>query len=192
MFYSAFRDGTDPEEHINLWLPIGGSLGSGIFINAFGDANALIERRVFEELGGFTTDYGIGYEDWELFTKAVLKGYRLEVIPEPLYYYRVSSESMMKKVDRFSSELRRLRPYLYMDDKGLGVGVCFAAKLYLDSIMSKEVNLSQNSDGEMNIDSDFYKLKSYARKFWNRRWFRKLAKCGFKCMYYLERMKLMR
>jgi glycosyltransferase involved in cell wall biosynthesis len=63
--------------------------------NRFGDANALVRRRVFEEIGGFSTLYGVGYEDWEFFLKAYLRGYRISLVPEPLFNYRISSDSMV-------------------------------------------------------------------------------------------------
>jgi glycosyltransferase involved in cell wall biosynthesis len=47
------------------WVPLGPNISSGLFRNVFGDANALVRRDVFEELGGFTEDYGVGHEDWE-------------------------------------------------------------------------------------------------------------------------------
>jgi len=191
-FSQLFKDGENPAEIERFWLPLGGALGSGIFINAYGDANALIEKRVFEDLGGFTIDYGVGYEDWEFFTKAVLRGYRLEVIPEPLYYYRISKESMMHKVDRKLSEFRRLRPYLFMDDKGLGVGIGYAVKLYLENINSNRGVISDDPEQEISIDSDYYKLKFYAKKFWSKKWFRISAKYGFKCLQFLEKIKIIK
>jgi glycosyltransferase involved in cell wall biosynthesis len=77
-----------------FYFPIGiGGLFS-FFRNRFGDANALIRRSVFEAIGGFTDLYGVGWEDWEFFLKAYLSKYRLAVIPEPLFHYRVSTTGM--------------------------------------------------------------------------------------------------
>ena len=52
----------------------------GIFKNCFGDASALVQRAVFEALRGFTEDAGVGHEDWELWARAVLHGYKLQVV----------------------------------------------------------------------------------------------------------------
>jgi GT2 family glycosyltransferase len=92
-------------------LFLGGALGPGMFRNLFGDANALFKRSVFFALGGFTEDRGLGSEDGEIFARAVLAGYRLEVVPEGLFWYRVRADSMSRTMDRFGSERRRLRPY---------------------------------------------------------------------------------
>ena len=42
-------------------------------------------------VGGFTEDAGVGHEDWELWARAILKGYTLQVVPEALYWYRTAS-----------------------------------------------------------------------------------------------------
>jgi hypothetical protein len=39
----------------------------------FGDANMFLSKRVFEELGGFTEDYGLPFEDWEFYARAILQ-----------------------------------------------------------------------------------------------------------------------
>ena len=114
-FIDAFRGKGEPGSYQvpgARSLPIGGAAAVGMFKNCFGDANALIRRDVFEALGGFTEDYGIGHEDWEFFARAVLKGYRLQVVPEPLFWYRMAEDSMVNTTPRYENHMRPLRPYL--------------------------------------------------------------------------------
>ncbi len=114
-FIDAFRGKGEPGSYQvpgARSLPIGGAAAVGMFKNCFGDANALIRSDVFEALGGFTEDYGIGHEDWEFFARAVLKGYRLQVIPEPLFWYRMAEDSMVNTTPRYENHIRPLRPYL--------------------------------------------------------------------------------
>lgn len=94
------------------WGTIGASIALGVFQNTFGDANALVRKRVFEAVGGFTEVFGVGHEDWEFFAKAALKGYRLEVVPEALFYYRVLADSMLRQTSMNRNLLRNIRPYL--------------------------------------------------------------------------------
>jgi len=70
-------------------LFLGGPWSAGIFHNCFGDANALVRREVFLDISGFTEDYGVTHEDWELFARAATTGARLEVVPEVLFRYRL-------------------------------------------------------------------------------------------------------
>ncbi len=96
--YWVFKSG---EEQENLkpkmveYYPIGVGGTFSFFRNRFGDANALIKREVFEKLGGFTELHGVGWEDWELFLRAYLRGIKMGVVPDPLFNYRVSAQGML-------------------------------------------------------------------------------------------------
>ena len=102
---------TSPEKEQWIFCPLGGDVQSGFFSNVFGDANALWKKSTFNTLGGFTEDYGVGYEDWELFSKAVLKGYRLEICPEAGFYYRELPTLMSTKTPFYKNHYRALRPF---------------------------------------------------------------------------------
>lgn len=97
---------------IHRFLPLGAAVGVGLYFNIFGDINALIKKQVYEKLNGLTEDYGIGGEDWELFSRAVLKGYHLEVIPLALFWYRDTPHSITKITHVHANYLRGIRAYL--------------------------------------------------------------------------------
>lgn len=94
------------------WPFLGAALAVGVRRNVFGDANAFYRRSVFERIGGFTEDAGLGLEDWEFFARAVLRGLRLEVLPEALVRYRQMSTGITHTTPKTASHLRALRPYL--------------------------------------------------------------------------------
>lgn len=94
------------------WLFLGGAPALGLFINCFGDMNSLIRKDVFEQIGGFTEDYGVGYEDWEFFAKASLLGNTIEVIPEALFWYRKTLSGVNESTSLHANHLRIARPYL--------------------------------------------------------------------------------
>jgi len=106
----CFRDSPSSPEYRQLFL--GGPWTAGLFHNCFGDANALVRRSTFEETGGFTEDHGVTHEDWEFFAKAVSMGHRLQVVPEVLFRYRLSGESMIRSTSSYRNHQRSLRPYL--------------------------------------------------------------------------------
>lgn len=112
---------SDHDPRTERWLPLGDAAAVGIFKNCFGDAASLVRRRTFEVLGGFTEDGGVGHEDWELWARAVLQGYRLRVVPEALYWYRLGRGSMLAEsigggmlatAQRHANHARNIRPYL--------------------------------------------------------------------------------
>jgi hypothetical protein len=93
------------------WPFLGAAVVPGALRNVFGDANAFIRQSVFDRIGGFTEDVGVGCEDWEFFARAVLAGLRLEVVPEPLVRYRQSPMGMLQTTAAQVNHLRALRPY---------------------------------------------------------------------------------
>ncbi len=96
---------------IHCFLPIGAAAHLGLFINMFGDMNALIKREVYLSLGGLTEKRGVGGEDWEFFNRAVSKGFRLEAIPLPLFWYRDTPNSITKSTALFANAARAVSCY---------------------------------------------------------------------------------
>jgi glycosyltransferase involved in cell wall biosynthesis len=92
------------------WAPVGGCLPLALFTNPFGDTNSLFRREAFAALGGFQGDRLMAFEDFELLTRAVIAGYRLEVIPEILFMYLRHWGSRSIGATIFNSHLESLRP----------------------------------------------------------------------------------
>lgn len=85
---SVFSVDEDLQKPDNMpFLPLGGATQLGLFSNVFGDSNALFRKSAYEKLGGFSEDK-IGAEDWELFARCGLAGFKHLLLPEVLYYYR--------------------------------------------------------------------------------------------------------
>lgn len=116
-----------PASSRQLWIPLGGAAGLGVFRNVFGDANALVRKATFESLGGFTEDYGVGHEDWEFFARAVLAGANLQLVPEPLFWYRVNASSMLRAGHADIDHARSVRPYYEGMDRGIGPVLAYAS-----------------------------------------------------------------
>ncbi len=113
----AFFDETDVvEENVSiparLGVPLTPDLGVGVFSNGFGDANMLVRRKAFEQVGGFTEDYGVGHEDWEFFARARMNGVSHCLSNRVLFHYRVGAESMLRGRERMERDmLRNMRAY---------------------------------------------------------------------------------
>lgn len=92
---------------------VGDAAGAGLISNYFGDAHACFTRAALEKIGGFTEDYGVGHEDWEIFAHGTLMGLRIQYVPKPLFWYRESSDSMLRSRRAVDPDyMRSLRPYL--------------------------------------------------------------------------------
>lgn len=113
---------SDPQKARSIeFYPIGIGGVFSFFRNRFGDANALVRRDAFEKVGGFTELRGVGVEDWEFFLKAYIQGFKIGVVPDPLFHYRVSTNGMLATGDvlsyqeRIYSAVDHVRPTLVGD-----------------------------------------------------------------------------
>ena len=77
----------------------------------FGDANALVKKSLYFELGGFEDAPGVAWHDWAFYAKAVLRGFNLQVAPLPLLWYRVSETSMNRTSSEWRSAQSIIREY---------------------------------------------------------------------------------
>jgi glycosyltransferase involved in cell wall biosynthesis len=100
------------EEPKRRVLPIGGLAALGAFTNCLGNANALVRRTCFEAAGGFTEDQSATNEDWAFHAKAVLKGFKLIVVPEFLFWHREDSSGRPRTTTRYLDTTGSIRPYI--------------------------------------------------------------------------------
>jgi GT2 family glycosyltransferase len=107
----SHRDEPGDDEPPRRWIPLGPALAASVFRNCFGDVHALARRDAFVCIGGFAEDPENGFEDWEFFARAVLAGMELEVVPEPLFWYRSLPGTMVQTVDPAASHRRVLLTY---------------------------------------------------------------------------------
>lgn len=107
-FQRIFHEDFIPaDEKLGLihYFPLGGSLDLGFIHDTFGDANAMIRRSVFDKIGFQIEDYGYTAQDWEFYSRATLAGLKLRIIPEPLYWYRLSEQGMYRTSHWYKNRL---------------------------------------------------------------------------------------
>lgn len=92
------------------WTPLGNALLLSIFFNKLGETNSLIRREVFEKLGGFQGNREMVFEDFEFLTRAVIAGYKIDVLPEVLMLYRRQDTSRSMGHTIFNSHVDSLWP----------------------------------------------------------------------------------
>jgi len=118
LFYEEFipesrRDG------LIQYLTLGHCLDLGFLHDVFGDANAMVRRSVFDKIGFQNETYGFIAQDWEFFTRAVISGLKLRLIPEPLYWYRSSTEGMYRTSHWYDTRKEIIEVFRKHDFKGL-------------------------------------------------------------------------
>jgi len=96
------------------YRPTGGSHVVAALHNVYGDANAIFRTADFRAVGGFETDRGTSFEDWEAFVKLVHCGKRVDVLPEYLFYYRVRDGGFSQVTNGFRNHQRVLRQFRHV------------------------------------------------------------------------------
>ena len=126
-----------PEERPSgRWLTLGPAVALGMFHNVFGSSQALVRRAAFLNSGGFSEEGESTYEDWEFFAGAVLRGMRLENVPDALSLYRqhtgvgregfASEPSLRQTTNAFRNRMRMLRPYQRLVPSGMRNALLYA------------------------------------------------------------------
>lgn len=114
--FDVFEQAVDgPNRSVELkerFVPLGPSWSESANRNILGDANSLIRADIFHKFGGFTTDRGVGSEDYELFTRLMIEDVKFGIIPNAQFRYRRHDQSMSLQTSRLASEARRVRPFL--------------------------------------------------------------------------------
>ncbi|MCX7985370.1 MAG: glycosyltransferase family 2 protein [Bacteroidales bacterium] len=54
---------------------------------------SLVRKSIWEEVGGYDEKMTEGFEDWEFYINITKRGYKIHIIPEPLFYYRIKTTS---------------------------------------------------------------------------------------------------
>ncbi len=93
-------------------VPLGMDLVGGL-VNpcAFGGSMFIVRRSIFEKVGGFTEQRGAGHEDWEFYVRLALAGYRVDIVPDLLQFYRQVEGSLARTLPSEASLRRLVRAY---------------------------------------------------------------------------------
>lgn len=114
-YFLAFS--TDADLHHSrftyAYRPTGGPHLLASLRNVYGDATALYRTDAFRSVGGYETDRGTSFEDWEAFVKLVHAGFRLDVLPEHLFYYRHLATGFSRTTNAFANQQRVLRQFTH-------------------------------------------------------------------------------
>ncbi len=109
-----FEDRGASRHFMGNWHYLGGALAAALFDNCLGDAQAIYRRSVFDSVR-FHTQRGIGHEDYELFTRALLLGMHIESVCDALFHYRKDASSMIHTTMPFENMTRHLEAFQAME-----------------------------------------------------------------------------
>jgi glycosyltransferase involved in cell wall biosynthesis len=78
----------------------------------------LVRREAFLQTGGYNPRMVYGYEDWNLWIDILKRGWKVAVLQEPLFHYRVKEKSMMTEMLQYHhgemvNQINKNHPELY-------------------------------------------------------------------------------
>ena len=94
-------------EPAGLLTPLGADLTT-VLVDPFvlGVSMIIVRRSAFEAIGGYREVRDAGHEDWELVVRLTLAGYRVDVLPEVLHFYRQVESSLVRTMDEYPAKRR--------------------------------------------------------------------------------------
>jgi glycosyltransferase involved in cell wall biosynthesis len=113
-------------------VPLGIDLVGGMLNpSAFGGSMFMVRRSVFEAISGFRELRGAGHEDWEMYVRLALAGYKIDILPELLHFYRQVEGGLARLLPQEASRRRLLDAYeSRLTEVGLQGGALALAGLY--------------------------------------------------------------
>lgn len=86
--------------------PLGGSVENFLVQNN-GLGNALFRKSCWQEVNGYDVSFDKGYEDWDFWISILNKGWKMYVLTEVLFNYRIKEESRdQTAVSLYNKELK--------------------------------------------------------------------------------------
>ena len=85
----------------------------------FGDTMSIYRRSVFDKVGFQFEKFGYMVEDYEFFVRIMLGGLKIRVIPEPLFWYRVSTQGRYRSSHWYDNQIPILDAYSKANFKGV-------------------------------------------------------------------------
>jgi hypothetical protein len=94
-----------------LYKPGGGAIKEFLFCNAANMGSLLFRKECWEQTGGYDEKMKWGYEDWEFYLRVCQVGWKMHVIPEPLFWYRQHAISM--RTDAVNNHDVEIKKYIF-------------------------------------------------------------------------------
>lgn len=113
--YSKFFE-KKKENVIYELKPNGNTINYLLYVNQL-VATSLYRKKCWEDVGGYDENMKKGFEDWDLWISITKKGWYYKIVPDFLFYYRKSKQSML--VDTINNHAESVKEYLFKKHKEL-------------------------------------------------------------------------
>lgn len=102
-------DDIPAERFVFRFAPTGGPRLLTMLENLFGDTCGMFRVEALRAVGGFETARWSPHEDWETYTKLAFAGFRVDVVPRVLLFYRTGVGGRLEQLGAGPAQAHRLR-----------------------------------------------------------------------------------
>ncbi len=147
-----------------LAIPLGMDLvGAIVDPSSLGGSMFMVRRSAFEAIGGYTIMPGVGHEDWELYVRLALAGYKVDMMADLLQFYRQVEGGVARLFFTDPARRRLVEPY---EEKLRTVGLAGAARsleglFVANKRMQKEI---ENLQAKLQAPGGGYSFFTEARR----------------------------
>jgi glycosyltransferase involved in cell wall biosynthesis len=78
---------------------------------------AMFAREAFNQTKGYRGNMVHGYEDWDFWLQLIEDNRQVFHVKEPLFYYRVKNNSMLKTLQSDSEKLEQMKQQVYLNNR---------------------------------------------------------------------------
>ncbi len=119
--------------------------------------SALFRKKDWELVGGYDVNMIYGWEDWEFWISLLKNGGNVKLLNEVGFYYRVNTNSMLKKIDKEKDKY--LFEYLSVKHAD------FFVKQFGSFISLSHTIINTKSEYEMKLNSEKFVIDVFCKKF---------------------------
>lgn len=109
--YKSFKKNPSNKNCVDMYLPLGKAIETGVLWNCFGDTFSIQSKELFQSQGGYGKEKDTKFEDWEYLANIALNKLNIEIVPEALCWNELSSPRLSTHSPHFYNLNLSFRPY---------------------------------------------------------------------------------
>jgi glycosyltransferase involved in cell wall biosynthesis len=102
------------DKQLQVFRSTAQSVTDFLFHNGANNGSSLFRKVCWEQVGGYDENPENGYEDWEFYLRVCALGWKVQIIEEVLFYYRLNIGSRSSGMNRKHNEIQK---YIYIKNK---------------------------------------------------------------------------
>lgn len=160
--FAEVFDNDDESAPRYVSMALGNSFGANVLENYFGKGCFAVKKDKFFAIGGYDVDEeNIPLVDYRFYMKAYLNDFSIEVIPEPLYFYRKnSSQSLYSSAKNSAKVFKTKRAIKNIFREHSGANLAEMVSFFVDNWMPPKMVTPNPLKGVSEVGNKAIKRKS--------------------------------